>query len=184
MILTPDQLRDLAASVGFPDPTLAAAVAMGESYGHSDALNVVTPSQARERTAADPAHPVGPEWSVGIWQINACARWQDDSCVSWRYDQSNLLDPTYNAQVAYALWSMRGWAPWGAYTNGGYRQYLPSGYVPIPVPPPPAPWAPEPITPPQRRGDGTAVAIVAGLSLAAAAGYAAFRQRRELEYHR
>ncbi len=180
MILSPDQLRDLAASVGFPDPAMAAAVAMGESYGHSDAENFVTPSQAAARTAADPQHPVGPEWSLGIWQINNCAQWQGDTCTMARYAASSLLDPTFNAQVAYALWQQRGWAPWGAYTNGSYRQYLPADYVPPPLPPSPRPPSPYPvpiIRPPQRRGDGTVIAVVAGLSLAAAAGYAAFRGR-------
>ena len=163
--------------MGFPDPALAAAVAMGESYGHSDASNIVPPSQATARGQL-------PEWSLGIWQINACTQWNGDACVSFRYDPASLLDPTTNAQVAYAL--SRGgadWRPWGAYTNGGYRQYLPSSYVPVPVPSPgsaplPHPLSNQTVTPPQRHGDGGTVAAVFGaLAVAAAAGYAAFRRR-------
>jgi hypothetical protein len=172
MILTFQQLRDLAASVGFPDPTMAAAVSMGESGGHSDAANFVTPSQAAARSAADPSHPVGPEWSLGLWQINNCAKWQGDACVSTLYDQTLLFDPTSNAQVAYSIWQKRGWSPWGAYTSGSYRKFLPAGYVP--------PASQPVVRPPQRRDDAMVIAIVAGLSLAAAAGYAAFRERRTL----
>jgi hypothetical protein len=178
MILSPAQLRDLAASVGFPDPSLAAAVAMAESYGHTDASNIVTPSMAASRTAEDPSHPVGPEWSLGVWQINSCARWQGDSCVSFRYDQTRLLDATYNAQVAYAI-SNGGanWRPWGGYTNGGYRQYLPAGYVPPPAPATPQPPFAETVTPPAQNGS-TALIAVSVLAMTAAAGFAVYQGRR------
>jgi hypothetical protein len=172
MILSPDQLRSLAASVGFPDPALAAAVAMGESYGHSDAENLVPPSQAAARGQS-------PEWSLGIWQINNCAAWQGDECVSVRYDRTQLLDPTFNAQVAYSLYSLRGWGPWGAFTNGSYRQYLPAGYAPPATAPPHAGPSPQPLVrPPGRRPDSTGLAMVGALAVAAAAGYAALREWR------
>jgi|GEM_PF-1755031 len=181
MILSPAQLRDLAARVGFPDPALAAAVAMAESYGHTDAENIVPPSRAAATTTADPGHPVGPEWSVGIWQINNCARWQGDACASVRHDRARLLDPTYNAQVAYELWQRRGWNPWGGYTNGGYRQYLPAGYSPpAPVTPPaPAPVNPFPgVTPPARPSGASGVIVAAtALVLTAAAGFAVYQGR-------
>lgn len=177
MILSFSQLRDLAASTGFPDPALAAAVAMGESYGHSDAENIVVPSLAAARTVADPSHPVGPEWSVGIWQINACSRWDGDTCASWRYDKTRLFDATYNAQVAYAI-SNGGttWRPWGAFTNGSYKQFLPPGYVPpVATPPQPTPTGTT-ITPPVAQRSSV-VAVLGGAALAAAAGYAAYRVR-------
>ena len=182
MILSFDQLRDLAARAGFPDPALAAAVAMGESYGHSDASNLVTPSQARARSLADPSHPVGPEWSLGIWQINNCAQWDGDTCASSRYSEASLLDPAFNAQVAYGLWQQRGWGPWGAYTNGSYRQYLPAGYAP-PASPQPAPANPIPgVTPPARRdGGSTALAALGALALTFAAGAAVHLVRRRRE---
>lgn len=165
MRLTPDQLRDLATSVGFPDPAMAAAVAMCESFGDTDASNFC------------PGHPgCGklPERSFGLWQVNTLANPQ--------FDEASLLDPLYNARAALVL--SNGGTSWGPWLNtiqsGCYKQYLPADYVPPALPPPSHPPTPYPIPvirPPQRRGDGTVVAVVAGLSLAAAAGYAAFRGR-------
>lgn len=159
MILSPDQLRDLAASVGFPDPAKAAAVAMCESYGHSDASNIVT----------NPGPGAQPERSFGIWQVNTLA--------SPQFDEANLLDPTYNARAAYVV--SRGgtyWAPWwNTIQSGCYRQYLPAGYVApdLPATPPARPsWG---VTPPRPR-DNTGLAIVGMLALGAAAGYAALRE--------
>ena len=167
MRLAPDKLRDLAASVGFPDPAMAAAVAMCESFGDTDALNVC------------PGHPgcgALPERSVGLWQVNTL----DERGAVRRTDEAQLYDPVYNARAAYVL--SNGGTSWGAWVttiqSGCYRQYLPAGYVAPVLPPAPAhPPFPYPIRPPQRRGDGTVIAVVAGLSLAAAAGYAEFRGR-------
>lgn len=101
------QLRQLAASLGFPDPTTAAAVAMAESAGDPNATNIVT----------HPAPGNGPERSFGLWQVNTLA-WP-------AYDETSLLDPTYNARAAYAISNGgRDWSPWSTYTNGAYRQYL------------------------------------------------------------
>jgi hypothetical protein len=171
-VLSASQLRDLAASVGFPDPTLAAAVAMGESYGHSDAENFVTPSQAAARGQ-------GPEWSLGIWQINNCTHWSGDACASQTYDKASLLDPTFNARVAFSL-SQGGanWRPWGAYTNGSYRQFLPASYVPY-IPQAPTPGRPTPpprpvIAPTTPPSGGPAVLAALGVvALTAAAGLVA-----------
>lgn len=101
------QLQQLAASVGFPDPVLAAAVAMAESQGVPTATNIVT----------NPAPGNGPERSFGLWQINTLAHPQ--------YNETQLLDPTYNAQAALAVSSQgTNWTPWSTYTHGLYRQYL------------------------------------------------------------
>jgi len=108
--VTLDELRALAASVGFPDPDTAAAVAMAESRGNPSAQNLVT----------NPAPGNGPERSFGLWQINTLAH--------PNYDENSLLDPTYNARAALAI-SQNGtnWTPWSTYNHGDYRQYLTGG---------------------------------------------------------
>lgn len=179
--LSPAQLRDLAASAGFPDPVLAAAVAMVESYGCTVAENFVPPSKALALSAA--GSPQGPEWSLGIWQINNCASWQGDTCASPRYDPAVLYDPTRNAQIAFALWQARGWQPWWTTIHSGaYKQYLPADYVPVIPPlltPAPAqqpqqlPAAYEVVTPPSQNDAGSVALVTVGaLALAAVAGYA------------
>jgi hypothetical protein len=101
-ILTQDELAELARSVGFPDPHLASAVAMGESRGHTDATNI----DAREA-------------SLGLWQINT--RMHPDA------DAVRLLEPQYNAEYAFHLWQLKGWQPWGAYTDGSYLKFMKGG---------------------------------------------------------
>lgn len=98
--LSLDALRRLAASVGFPDARLAAAVAMAESSGDPQATNISTI-----------------EASYGLWQINVRAHPQ--------YDVAQLADPAYNARAALEV-SKGGadWSPWSAYTNGRYKPYL------------------------------------------------------------
>lgn len=96
------QLQALAASVGFPDPSLAAAVAMAESGGNPNAMG--------------DAQFGG---SVGLWQINLPSH--------PNYDPARLTDPVYNAQAAYAISSGgTNWQPWTTYRTGAYQQY----YVP------------------------------------------------------
>jgi Lysozyme like domain len=110
--VTLDELRSLAASVGFPDPSLAAAIAMAESGGNPRAAAIVT----------DPAPGNLPERSFGLWQINTLA--------SPQYDETRLFDPSYNAHAAYAI-SQGGanWRPWSTFTKGLYRRW----YRPAPA---------------------------------------------------
>jgi hypothetical protein len=116
--MTLAQLRSLAAHVGFPDPVTAAAVAMAESGGDPTATNIVSQAQATAWNLAHPgARPHGPERSFGLWQVNT---------IAWpSYDETQLLDPTYNAQAALAI-SHGGtdWSHWSTYTDGTYRAYL------------------------------------------------------------
>lgn len=87
----------LAQNAGFPDPKLAAAVALGESLGYVGAKNI----NSRE-------------YSVGLWQINTKVH---------PYSPADMRDPVKNAAAAFAIYSKRGWQPWGAYTNGRYKQF-------------------------------------------------------------
>lgn len=123
--MTLDELRQLAAQVGFPDPNLAAAVAEAESRGVPTSTNIVTAAQASAWNAAHPGEPRhGPERSFGLWQINTLA-WP-------AYDETSLLDPTYNAQAALAV--SRGgtyWKPWATYTSGLYLKWYSSGSSPV-----------------------------------------------------
>lgn len=104
------QLQALAASVGFPDPNLAAAVAMAESGGNPNAVGDLNLGR-----------------SIGLWQINLAAH--------PNYDEAGLLDPTTNAQAAFEI--SRGgttWTPWTTYRTGAYLRY----YTPSTAPG--APW--------------------------------------------
>lgn len=100
------QIRALAVSIGFPDPDLAAAVAMAESKGDPNAANVVT----------DPLPGNGPERSFGLWQINTLAH--------PAYDETSLLTPSYNAMAAFQISAGgRDWKPWSTYKDGTYLKY-------------------------------------------------------------
>lgn len=106
--LTLADLRALAAGVGFPDPDLAAAVAMAESRGDASAANIVT-------------HPKPgnlPERSFGLWQVNTLAHPE--------FDEARLLDATYNANAALLI-SRQGsdWRAWSAFKDGTYRKFMP-----------------------------------------------------------
>jgi Lysozyme like domain len=113
------QLQALAASVGFPDPALAAAVAMAESGGDSCANG-------------DPHNASGcssdyNSTSFGLWQIHVTAHPQ--------YNSSQLKnDANYNALAALAISSQgTNWTPWSTYNSGKYKRWY-SGPVPPPAP--------------------------------------------------
>jgi hypothetical protein len=93
------QLQQLATSVGFPDPGLAAAVAMAESGG--------------DPSAYGDAQYGG---SVGLWQINLPAHPE--------YTAAELDDPTTNARAVYAISSGgTNWEPWTTYRTGAYLRW-------------------------------------------------------------
>jgi len=100
-------LISLASSVGFPDPALAAAVAMAESGGNPNAVG-------------DQQYG----GSYGLWQVNAPAH--------PNYDTTSLLDPTYNAHAAFDISSGgTNWQPWTTYRTGAYEKYYdPSATAP------------------------------------------------------
>lgn len=101
--LPPEAVLMIAQMVGFPDPKLAAAIAMAESNGRTAIVNSTTREQ-----------------SVGLWQINMKAHRS--------YTLEQLIDPMQNAQAAFKI-SKGGtnWKPWGAYTDGRYMQWFGKG---------------------------------------------------------
>lgn len=86
--------------------TIGAAVMMAESRGKPSALN-----------------PNG-EHSVGLWQHNRDTG-EDRHSFYGISDWSELEDPVTNARATYRLWKRQGgWTPWGAFTNGSYKDFL------------------------------------------------------------
>lgn len=96
-VLSFSELVALADQAGFPDPALAAAVAMAESGGNSAAVG-------------------DGGTSFGLWQIHTPAHPQ--------FDAGRLLEPAYNAGAAWQI--SRGgtdWTPWTTFTSGAYRRF-------------------------------------------------------------
>jgi Lysozyme like domain len=94
------QLLELARTAGFPNPELAAAVAMAESGGNANAVGDLMLGG-----------------SYGLWQINIKAHPQ--------YMVGSLFDPAYNARAAFEI-SKGGtdWNPWTTFRTGAYLRYL------------------------------------------------------------
>lgn len=53
--------------------------------------------------------------SYGLMQI---------ACVHHMENPEALYDVEFNLQMAQKVYNERGWLPWGAYTDGRYKQYL------------------------------------------------------------
>ena len=98
------QIVTLAQRTGFPNPQLAAAVAMAESGGNIGAHG--------DRTLGG---------SYGLWQIHHPSH--------PGYDIDRLAsDATYNARAAYNIsGGGRNWSPWTTYRTGAYKQFLKGG---------------------------------------------------------
>jgi Lysozyme like domain len=155
------QLQQLAADNGFPDPALAAAVAMAESGGNPNAYNT--------------------EGSYGLWQIDVVYHPQYQS------DPSVLFDPTTNAQAAFQISSGgTNWNPWTTFRcpctgcgTSGPACYL-QWYTPTPVPTSgPQPAVASTLTP------ANVILVSAGLvgiGLATWAGYREVQRRRFMRY--
>lgn len=95
------QLEQLAGKQGFPNPHLAAAIAMAESGGDPRSENSIG--------------------ATGLWQILRSAHPDWDR-------RGNLKNPNFNAKAAYSISSHgTNWQPWEAYTNGAYRQFMSRG---------------------------------------------------------
>jgi hypothetical protein len=97
--LTRQAVLAIAKEAAFPDPKLAAAIALAESGGSTGAV-------ARSSR----------EYSVGLWQINV-ARHN-------AYSVADMKDPIKNAHAAFKI-SKGGtdWRAWSAFNNGRYKQF-------------------------------------------------------------
>lgn len=164
MKLSLSDLLALASRHGFPDPALAAAIAMAESGGDSCAQG-------------DPnigVHPCtesnGASRSFGLWQVNTPANPQ--------YSAVNLLDPDYNASAAFEISSSgTRWQPWSTAWEAPFRSGYLGGRAPFR-----AYYRPlsgyERLVAPSAPPNPVAFFIVSAAVLAAAAGYAASERRR------
>lgn len=142
-------LQALAAATGFPDPALAAAVAMAESGGNPCSQG--DPNIGVHRCDA----PNGASTSFGLWQVNTPNNPQ--------YDPKSLLDPRYNARAALEI-SRNGttWRPWSTFKNGMYLRWY-QNTVPQ-----------QAVTAPSNRSPGV-VAAVALAAVVAATGFGAYK---------
>lgn len=116
--LSKAELVALATKHHFPDPNLAAAVALAESSGQINNLG---------------HNPNPPSDDLGLWQINDLSHpdWAGTrdigsgvkSTSGKRYRLTS--EPDYNAAAAFAI-SNHGtsWTPWSTYTSGAYKKYL------------------------------------------------------------
>jgi hypothetical protein len=110
-----DDLYRLAVSVGFPPgdtAVTAAAVALAESGISGSNPHVSDPNAVGDPTFGG---------SYGLWQINHPAHPE--------YDTEALLDPTYNAKAALAVWQNApnggsNFTPWSTYNHGDYKQFV------------------------------------------------------------
>lgn len=176
MKLSLAQLVALAAKHGFPDPELAAAIAMAES---GDKRTLLADTNATNDTRNRTELPSGwmPEYSVGLWQINKiiskpnCPCQNPGCCQPSKYANWDLTDPDVNAQAAYEI-SQHGtnWTgPWYS-TVVKYQSYKPF-YHPA--------YGNEWVTPPIARPSNNALtAVLVAVALASAAGYVASERRR------
>jgi hypothetical protein len=101
-----------ARTAGLPkeQAILASAVMMAESGGD-------------ERQITDDADDL----SYGLWQINMKGTMGPTRRALYGLSKNeDLLDPATNARVMSAI-SHQGtnWQPWGAYTNGSYKKFMP-----------------------------------------------------------
>lgn len=98
---TPERIEEEIRNT-FPEaPNTAVAIAKAESGLNPKAYN--------------PEAHRGCNGSIGIMQI---------ACVHNRHDLDELHDIQYNLKVARRIYEAEGWKPWGAYTDGRWKQYL------------------------------------------------------------
>lgn len=110
--LTYAQLRAYAASAGAADPDTAAAVALAESGGRTDAHN-----------------PIPPDDSYGVWQINMIGAMGPDRRKKLGItSNAQLFDPGTNARAMVML-SNGGtnFSAWSTYKSGAYKKFLAGG---------------------------------------------------------
>jgi hypothetical protein len=101
------QIVTLARRAGFPDPQMAAAIAMAESGGNTCAKNVNT-NGSTDR---------------GLFQINSI------------HGSLSTFNLAANVRSALKISNRgRSWSPWVTYQNGAYREHLKRGAAGAPLP--------------------------------------------------
>lgn len=112
--LAPNVLYGAARQAGFTtmQAITAAMIAYAESGGNASAL-------ADTRFQTSFASGIGPEFSVGLWQINLYVHTLGEVGVSTYID---LYDPLKNAQAAYRLFKEQGFNAWSTYKTGAYSR--------------------------------------------------------------
>lgn len=106
--LSQSQIEMYAAAAGAANPSLAAAIAMAESNGNTQAHNLVPPDD-----------------SYGLWQLNMIGALGPDRRAKLGItSNSALYDPGTNAR-AMVLISSGGanFSAWSTYTSGAYAKY-------------------------------------------------------------
>lgn len=103
------EIQALAASAGIADTAVAAAIAMAESGGNTQAHN-----------------PVPPDNSYGLWQINMLGPLgpQRRKMLGITSNEQ-LYDPAINAKAMAKISNGgKNWLPWTTYTSGKYKLYM------------------------------------------------------------
>lgn len=110
--LSRDRIKALALAAGFTgnNAEIATAIALAESGGKVEAHNATPPDD-----------------SYGLWQINMYGSLGPSRRNAYGLkSNSDLLDPTVNARVAYSVYTQSGFAAWTTYTSGKYKQFMSS----------------------------------------------------------
>lgn len=108
--LTLAKLRELARAAGFPDPILAAAVAMAESGGNARAMG---------------DFGLGPGGRRGAFGFTSFGLWQIHTPDHPEFRSVDLFDPLTNAKAALAI-SKNGakWSDWSTFNHGDHLKYM------------------------------------------------------------
>lgn len=115
VILTYNQIFQYAQKAGFgADSQTAAAIAMAESRGNTEAYNKEPQDVPGHYNRVSPDDGLG---SYGLWQIYSAAHPE--------YSGWDLTEPQTNANAAFNIYSEAGgFHPWSTFKSGAYQEYL------------------------------------------------------------
>lgn len=127
---THTELMQLAREAGLPEDKLdlAAAVAKAESGG----------GEARGHPTLDPnvRKDTNSRWSIGLWQINSLVG-PPPGAGRGRFSNDDLAVAKNNAAAMAEISAMgSNFKPWGAFTNGSFKQFVTGSGLRGPVTPP------------------------------------------------